>query len=60
MNEIPKPFAITRHRLADAVDGGSVATVKLATDGIGQELLGQATGKGFVLRDNQLPKLVHG
>ena len=27
LNEIPEAFAITRHRLADLGDGGSVATV---------------------------------
>ena len=60
MNEIPKPFAITRNRLADLVDGGSVATVELATDAIGKELLGQAANKGFFPCNNQIPELVHG
>ena len=36
MNQIPKTFAGTRHPLYHLVDGKAVATVELATDGIGQ------------------------
>ena len=60
LDEIPEAFILLGHFLADLVDARAVAAVQLAADGVGQELLGQATGKGFVLRDNQLPKLVHG
>lgn len=60
MNKIPKAFFGTGHCRTDLVDTRAITTIELPTDGVGQELLGQATGKGFVLRDNQLPKLVHG
>ena len=59
MNKIPKAFFGTGHCRIDLVDTRAVATIELATDGVGQELFGQATGEGFFPCNNKLPELVH-
>ena len=55
MKKITKTFARTGHTLYHLVDGRAVATVELATDGIGQKFLGQAANKGFFPYNNQTP-----
>ena len=57
LNEITEALVGAGHFLADLVDARAIAAVQLATDGVGEKFLGQATGEGFVLRDNQLPEL---
>ena len=59
LNKIPKAFFGTGHCRIDLVDTRAVATIELATDGVGQELFGQAAGEVFILGDNQVPELVN-
>ena len=57
LDEIPEAFILAGPFLGDLVDARAVAAVVFTADGIGEQLLGQATGEGFVLQANQLPEL---
>ena len=57
LNEVAQAFARLFHLTGDGIDGGAIAAVQFAADGIGEQFPGETAGEGFVLRDNQLPEL---
>ena len=57
LDEVSEAFILAGHFLADLVDARAVAAVEFAADGVGEQLLGETAGEGFVLRGNQLPEL---
>ena len=54
MNKIPEAFSLAGHFLADLVDARTVAAVQLATDGVGDQFLGEGLGKHVLTIKQQL------
>ena len=57
MDEVPESRALASHSLDDAVYGRAISTVQFTSNSIGEKLLGETTGEGFVPDANQFPEL---